>query len=66
VGLEPHSDFAKRVHILGEWNDSSDIAFGRDRMPTYMQGPHDDVFAILATLRKNVGDGNFHYMAGIG
>jgi hypothetical protein len=32
----------------------------------YMQGPHDDVFADLATLRKTVGDGNFHYMGKIG
>jgi hypothetical protein len=31
-----------------------------------MQGPHDDAFAILAALRKTVGDGNFHYMAKIG
>jgi hypothetical protein len=66
MGLEPHSDFAKCAHILGEWTGSSDIAFGRDGVPMYMQGPHDDMFAILATLRKTVGDGNFHYMAGIG
>lgn len=66
MGLEPHSDFAKCVHILGEWSGSSDIAFGRDGVPMYMQGPHDNVFAILATLRKTVGDGNFHYLARIG
>jgi hypothetical protein len=66
MGLEPHSDFAKCAHILGEWGGSSDIAFGRDGVPMYMQGPHDDMFAILAALRKSVGDGNFHYMAGIG
>ena len=66
MGLEPHSDFAKCAHILGEWDGSSDIAFGRDGVPMYMQGPHDDMFTILATLRKRVGDGNFHYMAGIG
>jgi hypothetical protein len=66
MGLEPHPDFAKCAHILGEWSGSSDIAFGRDGVPMYMQGPHDDTFAILATLRKTVGDGNFHYMARIG
>jgi hypothetical protein len=66
LGLEPHSDFAKCAHVLGEWSGPSDIAFGRDGAPMYMQGPHDDVFAILATLRKTVGDGNFHYMAEFG
>jgi hypothetical protein len=66
MGLEPHPDFAKCEHILGEWSGSSDIAFGREGVPMYMQGPHDDMFAILATLRKNVGDGNFHYLARIG
>jgi hypothetical protein len=65
MGLEPHPDFAKCAHLLGEWSGSSDIAFGRDGVPMYMQGPHDDMFAILATLRKTVGDGNFHYMARI-
>ena len=66
MGLEPHSDFAKCAAMLGEWSGSSDIAFGRDGVPMYMQGPHDDMFAILATLRKTVGDGNFHYMARMG
>jgi hypothetical protein len=66
MGLEPHPDFAKCAHILGEWSGSSDITFGCDGVPVYMQGPHDDAFAILAALRKTVGDGNFHYMAKIG
>ena len=66
MGLEPHTDFTKCVHVLGEWSGPSDIAFGRDGVPMYMQGPHDDMFAILATLRKTVGDGNFHYLARIG
>ncbi len=28
----------------------------------YIQGPHDDMFAVMVTLRKTVGDGNFHYL----
>lgn len=35
-------------------------------MPLYMQGPHDDVFSVLSTLRKTVGDGNFHYFGKVG
>ena len=45
---------------------SSDITFGRDGMPMHIQGPHGDMFAIVSTLRKMVGDGNFHYLGQIG
>jgi hypothetical protein len=66
MGLEPHTDFAKCAGHLGEWNGSCDITFGRDGMPVYIQGPHDDMFTVMATLRKTVGDGNFHYVCQIG
>jgi hypothetical protein len=66
MGFEPHPDFAKCAGHLGEWDGPSDITFGREGMPMYIQGPHDDTFAIMATLRKTVGEGNFHYVAGIG
>jgi hypothetical protein len=66
MGFEPHPDFAKCAGYLGEWDGSSDVTFGRDGMPMYIQGPHDDMFHIMATLRKTVGDGNFHYLCQIG
>lgn len=66
LGFEPHPDFAKCAGHLGEWSGPSDITFGRDGMPMYVQGPHDDTFRIMAILRKTVGDGNFHYLAQIG
>ncbi len=66
MGFEPHPDFAKCAGHLGEWNGPSDITFGRDGMPTYIQGPHDDTFRIMATLRKTVGDGNFHHLTQLG
>jgi hypothetical protein len=66
LGFEPHPDFAKCAGLLGEWNSSSDITFGRDGVPTYIEGPHDNTFRIMATLRKTVGDDNFHYIAQIG
>jgi hypothetical protein len=66
MGLEPHPDFAKCASHLGEWNGSNDIAFGRDGMPTYIEGPHDNPFRIVTILRRTVGDGNFHYLAQIG
>jgi hypothetical protein len=66
LGFEPHPDFAKCAGHLGEWRETSDIAFGRDGMPMYMQGPQDNMFTVLSTLRKTVGDGNFHYFGKAG
>jgi hypothetical protein len=66
MGFEPHPDFAECVAHLGDWNGFSEITFGCDGMPTYIEGPHDDTFRIMATLRKTLGDGNFHYICQIG
>lgn len=66
LGFDPHPDFPKCQAHLGDWNASSDITFGRDGMPLYIEGPHDDTFRIMRTLRKTVGDGNFHYLCQIG
>ena len=42
-----------------------DLEFGRDGMPMYIEGPHDDTWRIMHTLRQNVSDGNFHYLVGL-
>jgi len=60
---EPH--FARAAGHLGEWDGVCDLEFGRDGMPMYIEGPHDDTRRIMHTLRQNVGDGNFHYLAGL-
>src|SRR6266498_2944998 len=65
LGFEPHADFAKATGQLGEWDGVCDLEFGRDGMPMYIEGPHDDTWRIMHTLRQNVGDGNFHYLAGL-
>jgi hypothetical protein len=65
LGFEPHPDFAKCARQLGDWGGSSDITFGRDGMPMYMQGPYDDTYTVMSILRKTVGDGNFHYLGRI-
>jgi hypothetical protein len=31
----------------------------------YIEGPHDDTGRIMRTLRRNVGDGKFHYLVGL-
>jgi hypothetical protein len=38
----------------------------RDGKPTFINGPHDDAFAILAKLRKSVGEGNYDCLIGSG
>jgi hypothetical protein len=65
LGFEPHPDFAKCAGHLGEWDGSSDVTFGRDGMPMYIQGPHDNMLAVMSTLRKTLGDGNFHFFGGV-
>src|SRR6266566_8769049 len=65
LGFEPHADFAKAAGHLGEWDGVCDLEFGRDGMPMYIEGPHDDSWRILHTLRQNIGDGNFHYLVGL-
>ena len=65
LGFEPHADFVKAAGHLGEWDGVCDLEFGRDGMPMYIEGPHDDTWRITHTLRQNVGDGNFHYLVGM-
>jgi hypothetical protein len=60
MGLEPHPDFARGAALLGEWEEgSSDVSFGADGTPMYINGPRDDTFGNLAKLRESVGAGNF-------
>ena len=47
------------------WEGSSDVTFGCDGKPTYIQGPHDNAVNVIQTLRRSVGDGNFDYLSQI-
>jgi hypothetical protein len=63
LGFEPHSDFAKGAALLGDWEaGSSDVTFGRDGKPFYINGPRDNTYGTMAKLRQTVGDGNFDYL----
>jgi hypothetical protein len=63
LGFEPHPDFAKGATLLGDWEEgSSDVTFGQDGKPFYINGPRDDTYGIMAKLRQAVGDGNFDYL----
>jgi hypothetical protein len=63
LGFEPHPDFAKGAALLGDWEAGrSDVTFGRDGKPCYINGPRDNTHGIMAKLRQAVGDGNFDYL----
>jgi hypothetical protein len=65
LGFEPHPEFADAAGVLGEWQGPSAITFGSEGMPLYISGPYDNPRAVMRTLSRTVGDGNFHYMVGI-
>jgi hypothetical protein len=63
LGFEPHPDFARGAALLGDWEEgSSDVTFGRDGKPLYINGPRDDTYGNIAKLRQAVGEGNFDYL----
>ncbi len=67
LGLQPHKDFEKAKSLLGKRPENLlDIEFGRNGKPFYFSGPYDNAQKILATLRKTVGEDNFHYMIPMG
>ncbi|MGB0563332.1 MAG: hypothetical protein ACPGVO_16235 [Spirulinaceae cyanobacterium] len=67
LGFEPHADFEQGKAHLGEWDGTPQLSFGgKDGQPHFFSGPYDDSQAIIATLEKNVGSGNFHYTALVG
>jgi hypothetical protein len=65
LGFEPHPDFAAASGHLGAWTGPSDITFGRDGKPFYIQGPYDDPTAVARTLDRTVGRDNYHVMIAV-
>ncbi len=65
LGFRPEKDFALTKYIIDEdlvTEDIDNIEFGQNGKPTFIQGPYDNVKSILATLNKNVGEGNYEYV----
>jgi hypothetical protein len=64
-GFKAHKDWAITQFILEEDDDKIpliEIEFGEDGVPAYYVGPEDNqvkINQILATLDKNVGEGNY-------
>ena len=66
LGFKPHKDFQKTKNHLGSWNGQPKLTFGRQGKPYFIEGPYDNAAQIMHTLRKNVGEGNFDYLIGLG
>ncbi len=63
LGFAPHKDFKLTERILDPADSLEEIEFefGKDGMPHYMAGPHDNFEKILHTLARNLGMDNFEY-----
>jgi hypothetical protein len=66
LGFPPHPDFQPTAGHLGTWQDTSDITFGRDGVPFYVEGPYDNADAVTRTLTRSVGESNFHVITPVG
>jgi hypothetical protein len=70
LGFEPHRDAVAAFPILA----GADPAACAEEIPTggpegkpfYIQGPHDNVQHILATLNRTVGRDGYHYLMVLG
>jgi hypothetical protein len=62
LGFEPARGFAATTDQLGSWVGPSAIGFGRGGKPFFVQGPQDDADAVLQTLERSVGRGNFTFL----
>jgi len=65
LGFKPQTDFDLSQYVLEELQNSDrdiTLEFGKDGKPFYIAGPDDDSEAIIETLRKNVGEDNFHFI----
>lgn len=66
LGFKPQKDFALSRFLLEGLPDAEEdfpLEFGSGGKPLYVAGPDDDFNAIIQTLMKNVGEGNFDFIA---
>lgn len=59
LGFSPHPDFEGARSLVGTLSGPSPIVFGDRGKPHFVNGPHDDIEKVIATLRASVGEGNF-------
>lgn len=64
-GFRPHRDFDLAQLVLDPPDAhprTGRVKFGKDGKPFFVQGPHDNVEAVLRQLDRTVGKGNYLYM----
>jgi hypothetical protein len=67
LGFEPADAFdGDAAAFLGEWDEPGRIEFGRDGQPFYLSGPYDNPAAVMRTLERSVGAGNFQFSVAAG
>jgi len=62
LGFEPPQDFGPAAAYLGAPTGPTPIRFGRDGSPFYTSGPFDDPHAVVMTLERTAGPGNYEYI----
>jgi hypothetical protein len=66
IGFKPQKDFNLSKYVLEGLPDTDhdfQLKFGREGKPFFIAGPDDDFEAIIESLRKNVGEDNFYFIA---
>ena len=64
-GFRPHRDFRRSQLILDPPDlhpRTGAVEFGQDGQPFFIQGPQDNVQAILRQLDRTAGEGNYRYL----
>jgi hypothetical protein len=65
LGFTPHPSFDEVKDHLGPLTSPSRITFGKDGKPLYISGPHDNPAAVIRTLERTAGAGNYDYIAAV-
>ena len=62
LGFTPTPGFKAAAEHLGPATGPCVIGFGRHGKPFFVQGPRDNPTAVLRTLERSVGQGNFDFL----
>ena len=70
LGFKPDPVFAQAQHLLSGADPAACATpvptGGPEGKPFFVSGPHDDPRRIVNQLTRAVGEGNFHYLVGVG
>jgi hypothetical protein len=70
LGFNPHRDAVRALTLFGAVDPQEcDVVIpvgDEDGKPFYIAGPYDNVTKVLQTLERNVGSGNYNYVAHLG